>query len=76
MEHKYRERLTSSTRTIEEERERLRRRETDIEQGLYNQRQSLLIEMESLKLRENELSRQSELDKRQDIIYIIISSMF
>ncbi|XP_011403326.1 PREDICTED: oral-facial-digital syndrome 1 protein homolog [Amphimedon queenslandica] len=64
LELKYRERLTSSTRTVEEERERLRRRETDIEQGLYNQRQTLLIEMESLKLRENELTRQSELDRR------------
>ena len=68
---KYRERLTSSTRTVEEERERLRRRETDIEQGLYNQRQTLLIEMEGLKLRENELTRQSELDRRQDTVIFL-----
>ena len=56
--------MASSTRCLEEERERLRRKEADAEQCLYSQRQGLLGEMETLRLRENELKRQSELDKK------------
>ena len=36
----------------------------ELEAGIYSQRQTLLAEMESLKLREAEMKRQTELDKK------------
>ena len=36
----------------------------ELEAGIYSQRQTLLAEMESLKLREAEMKRQAELDKK------------
>lgn len=47
------------------------RRESELEEGLFTQRQALLDEMEALKMREMELKRQAELDKRWIIIEII-----
>lgn len=36
----------------------------ELEASIYSQRQTLLAEMESLKLREAEMKRQAELDKK------------
>ena len=36
----------------------------ELEAGIYSQRQTLLAELESLKLREAEMKRQAELDKK------------
>ena len=36
----------------------------ELEASIYSQRQTLLTEMESLKLREAEVKRQAELDKK------------
>ena len=64
LKQQYQERLTSANKTLEEEKARLLRRESELEEGLFTQRQALLDEMEALKMREMELKRQSELDKR------------
>lgn len=64
MEFSYREKLLQSNRTLSEERERLRRRETDLEAGLFARRQALLEEMEVVKMREAELQHQMETNKR------------
>lgn len=64
MKQQYQERLTSANKTLEEEKARLLRRESELEESLFTQRQALLDEMEALKMREIELKRQSELDKR------------
>ena len=56
--------MAASKRGLEEERERLKRREADMEGSLYSQRQALLGEMECVRARERELKRQTELGKR------------
>lgn len=56
--------LNTFTKELESEKKRLHRKETEIEKSLFNQRQALLNEMQSLKFKESELQRQSELDRR------------
>lgn len=64
LEQQYREKMCTGKRGLEEEKERLKRREVEMEANLFTQRQTLLKEMEVLKLREREIKRQSELNKR------------
>ena len=64
MEEHYRSKLGMAKKSLEEEKERLKRREAKIEESLYSQRQAVLNEIELLKTREMELKRQTELNRR------------
>lgn len=56
--------LMAAQQEIEEEKERMRKREKEMEAGLFEQRQALLEEMSSLKMREEEIRKQAELNKQ------------
>ena len=64
LEHSYQLKLMTAQKEIEEEKERMRKREKDMETSLFDQRQGLLEEMSKLKAREEELQRQVELNRR------------
>lgn len=64
LEAQYKQKMAQNKRNIENEKERLKRREIELEEGLFTQRQLLLEEMEMVKMRENELKRQTEINKR------------
>ena len=64
LEQQYSDKVASSAKVLEEERGRLRRRESEMEGSLFSQRQALLEEMEALKMRERELKKEAELNKR------------
>ena len=56
--------LMAAQQEMEEEKERVRKREKEMEAGLFEQRQALLEEMSSLKIREEEIRKQAELNKQ------------
>ena len=56
--------LMAAQQEIEEEKERVRKREKEMEASLFEQRQALLEEMSSLKIREEEIRKQAELNKQ------------
>lgn len=64
LEAQYKQKIALNKRSIEDEKDRLKRREVELEEGLFTQRQLLLEEMEMVKMRENELKRQTEINKR------------
>jgi oral-facial-digital syndrome 1 protein len=64
LDRDYQNKLSLVTKEIDSDKEKLKKKEAEMEQMLFIQRQNLLNEMESLKLRESKLLKQAEFDKK------------